>query len=540
MKRNRLFLNVTAAALLATGIFAAANLLSYNLNFRADLTRGGIYSVNPATRKLVSALPAPVVITLYVSRELPGEVAAINDYLRNILRDYEAIGSGRIKVRIVETGNDDSVAKEAVARGVVPVVFDIFAKEKYEQRNGFFGLTIQYKDKTECIPFISNADNLEYDITSRINALVNGIAKRIGFITAGGAKSLESLDPEFVSLLRTQFELTEVGLEPGSKELPDALILLSPSRKFSAAQLYALDRYVSGGGSLFCALDRLDVNLRGFVAVPVEPTGIEDLLAHYGLEVSSALVMDRQSQPMEVARKNNGAVLRNIVQYYPLVSAGSLDRLFPPVAALDFLFLPFVSPVSVTAKDGISTIIARSSPNSWSRPLAAGVASGTRDTPGAFAELNIGPFTDFIKGVPARPDGPYALAVCLQRIFPPYFSAPPKGVVPAPPAPPGQGRIIVVGTSRFVVSDFRMPDSNYIFFMNCAEWLALDPSLIAIRSKATDFAPLDELSASGKAMVKYANILLPPLLAVLAGLAVWRFNLRRRAGNVRKFGSGRK
>ena len=80
-----------------------------------------------------------------------------------------------------------------------------------------------------------------------------------------------------------------------------------------------------------------------------------------------------------------------------------------------------------------------------------------------------------------------------------------------------------------------MPSENYIFFMNCAGWLAQDEALTEIRSKAAGFAPLAEIPASSKTLVKYANILLPPLFTALCGIVLWRLNLRRRARNARFF-----
>ncbi len=537
MKRRNLLLLNSSAALLAAGLYLALNLISCNLNFRLDMTRGGLYSVNTATKKVLAGLDAPAVLTLYASRDLPPQVAVIDDYLRNMLREYEAIGKGKVKVRIIEAANDDAVAKEALERGIQPVVFDIFEKEKYEQREGFFGLAVQYKDKTERIPFIADAGNLEYDITSRINLLQKGITKRLGFVTAGEAKSFNRLDPEFVKHIRTRFDITEVELTPEQKDLPDVLVLLGPSAKFTDAQLYALDRYIAGGGAVFCAPDVLDVNLPAFVATPIAETGLTTLLEHYGVLVSSGLVMDKQSQPIEVARKHNGAMMRNIVQYYPLVSAANLNRQFPPVSGLDSLFLPFTAPLMITTNSGTRTILALSSPDSWVKAASQGPKQKNRNIALVLEVVNLNPFDPFIKEVPAKPTGPYALAVFLERAFTPFYQAPPKGVTAQEPLVSKPGRMIVTGTSRFIVSDFRMPDSNYIFFMNCAEWLAQSDSLIAIRSKTADFTPITELPAGKKSLIKYANITLPPLLAVLAGLVIWRLNLRRRARNRKMFGT---
>lgn len=531
MKRKTFLFGALCAALLGTALYGAANLLSYNLSFRADLTRGKIYSITAGTKQLLAELDAPVILTLYISRELPPQVAVINDYTRNILREYENAGHGKVKIRVFEVSPGDAASREASERGVTPVVFDVFGKEKFEQREGVFGLVLQYKDKTERLPFIAGAENLEYDITSRINILTKKTLKRIGFVTSGGAQGLGALNPDFAKYLRTQFDISELKLDPANAAMPDALMLLGPAEKLAPAELYALDRYVSGGGALLCALDRLDVNLKGFVATPAPDTGLDPLLEHYGVRVSTMLALDTQNRPVEIMRKAEAAVLRNVVQYYPMISAKILNRGFPPSASLSALLLPFASPVYVTARDGSKNYIAGTSRASWLKPRDAG-----RKINGILA-LDISPLSDYIKTLPAKPTGPYPLAASLQKTFTPYFSAPPSGVTaPAVSAAGAKaGRIIVIGTSRFISADFEMPSENYVFFMNCAGWLAQDEALTAIRSKAAGFAPLSEIPAASKTLVKYANILLPPLFTALYGLVMWRLNLRRRARNARLF-----
>jgi hypothetical protein len=55
-----------------------------------------------------------------------------------------------------------------------------------------------------------------------------------------------------------------------------------------------------------------------------------------------------------------------------------------------------------------------------------------------------------------------------------------------------------------------------------------DAGLITIRSKEVAQPPLDQVSDGTKKAVKYANMILPPLLVVAYGLFRWRMRSARR------------
>jgi ABC-type uncharacterized transport system involved in gliding motility auxiliary subunit len=63
---------------------------------------------------------------------------------------------------------------------------------------------------------------------------------------------------------------------------------------------------------------------------------------------------------------------------------------------------------------------------------------------------------------------------------------------------------------------------NLTFFSNIIDYLADDAGLITIRSKNVATPPLDQISDGSKRLLKYTNLIGPPLLIIAYGLLRWR------------------
>jgi hypothetical protein len=90
-------------------------------------------------------------------------------------------------------------------------------------------------------------------------------------------------------------------------------------------------------------------------------------------------------------------------------------------------------------------------------------------------------------------------------------------------------RIVVVGDGDFARDQFMGGSKdNVAFLANMVDYLVDDAGLITIRSKDASFAPLDVVSDGTKKTVKYANLVVPPLLVLLYGVVRWRMRKARK------------
>ncbi|HEX9508680.1 MAG TPA: ABC transporter permease, partial [Myxococcales bacterium] len=75
-----------------------------------------------------------------------------------------------------------------------------------------------------------------------------------------------------------------------------------------------------------------------------------------------------------------------------------------------------------------------------------------------------------------------------------------------------------------------MSRPNQALLLNVADWLLLDPALLAMRTRGLAEAPLQaDISDATRGAVKYGNTLGIPLLLVLYGVVRWRMREARRA-----------
>jgi ABC-type uncharacterized transport system involved in gliding motility auxiliary subunit len=84
----------------------------------------------------------------------------------------------------------------------------------------------------------------------------------------------------------------------------------------------------------------------------------------------------------------------------------------------------------------------------------------------------------------------------------------------------GDGRFVVVGSSRWVTNGFLRFNGNRDLFLNMINWLSSDEDLISIRPKEPTDNRLN-LTARQMSVVEYTSVFMIPLLIVVAGVGVW-------------------
>ncbi|WP_089727296.1 Gldg family protein [Candidatus Thiosymbion oneisti] len=179
---------------LVTGLLAA-NLLAANLWLhqigwaRADITQGRIYSISEATRNYLAQLHEPLLIRGYFSARTHPLLAPLVPQIRDLLREYELAGGGKVQVEFIDPMEEPELEREAGERyGIRPVAFQTASKYQAAVVNSYFDLLVQYGGQHEKLGFrdlIELKDpgagdlevrlrNPEYDITRTIKKLLYG------------------------------------------------------------------------------------------------------------------------------------------------------------------------------------------------------------------------------------------------------------------------------------------------------------------------------------------------------------------------------
>ncbi|GHV81696.1 hypothetical protein AGMMS49991_02540 [Spirochaetia bacterium] len=492
-----------------------ALLISRQLWFRVDLTEHKAYTISEVSRNLYTEIPDQVRITYYVSDRLVA-VHPILGEITDLLREYAARSHGRIRLTV----------RDPVKANMVQVMEELgiegFQIETVEQDQAsvatvYTGILIEYLDKAEVMPLVASLNTLEYDLTSRIRALVRETGRDVGVLIGDAAKQWESDYPYLnQSMVQAGCKVRLIG--PG-EEISDTLpvlVVLGGAEELDEWALYRIDRYIQGGGKVLFALEAVSVNPQTGETRLMMDKGLLSMVSWYGATVQPSLVLDRS------------ALNLNFLVRYPfwvaaLAQNGNPDH--PVSAGFDGADLFWVSPLELTPQKGVEgTILFSSTPDAW---LMTKNFTINPNQSWAFNQEE------------SESRGSKILAAALSGIFPSWFEGVSKPrregsgeTLPDLPAEGRPSRLVVIGdtdlASRYI--EVNRSWRNLDFIIQALGWLSNDDDIIGIRNREGAVGRLDKIVDDQKrsAAMNFArslNVVVIPLVVVALGLLI---ALRRR------------
>lgn len=458
-------------------IVVLINFLSYHLFFRIDLTEGNIYSLSRASIQLTRELPDPVIVKAYVSSELPYPYNNRAKYVRDMLSEYKQRSKGMVRYEIVDPDTREKMV-EAQRNGIAPLQFTEVKEGEFGVKQGYMGLVFLFEDKREILPVIENLSTLEYDITSRIRKIT-----RKQEITVGLSDGHDEIIPHegVMQKMREHYNIRNINLETDSIPFDmRTLLVIGPEGDFSAEATAKIRTFIDRGGAVGFFIDKFEINLEYFFATPLQQPNLDSLIRSFDVNIFPGLVMDKKNETIAIRSQMGFFTMENYVPYplFPKVTDLSKENVI--TKDLEALVLPYVSPL-----DG-GQIIARSSSDSWLRENLKTVNPMDKE--------NFLPFA-----LPNEQKGPFGLITSVT----------------------GDRRLLFVGSARFIDPQF-MTGPGVSFFLNSLDWLTQDEALISIRSKGISERPLREISSGLKSLVRWINMILPPLILIAVGALRWR------------------
>ena len=481
-------------ALLVAGL-VILNLFGRHIGGRLDLTPASAYTLSPATRGIVGHLDDLLTIKLFASAALPPEVAFLKRDVDDLLRDYRTAGGGKVRLVVRDPSADTAAAREARTLGIPPVQFNVVGRGELQVKDGYLGIAVQYAEAVKTIPFVRQANDLEYRLTSDIRALTQKAKPAIGITLArdrsGSAqgRTYNTIQQE----LEQNYTVRTVTLPGDSGTLRDlkALIIAGVPDSVAQADMARLRGFLDSGGGVLLLASGMALSAQPQLPLATaRPVPWNDLLKPYGVSVRSDMAYDLASNEQVAIPVQFGRVL----EPYPLWIRALSTKASPINAEVDAALLPWASTIDTAgAVAGTVTPL-----------LVTSRAAGVRQQ-----EMLLQPSQPFRRDSLAR----RLLAVQIN-----------------PGANPGakaRGRVVVVGSSDFAGDRYtRGGEPSAVFVQNAVDWLAQDEALIAIRSKDRSPPPLVFTSGVLRDVVKYGNVIGIPLLLVGVGAArLWRRRL---------------
>jgi len=327
------------------------------------------------------------------------------------------------------------------------------------------------------------------------NALIKATAKskKVICVTTGhGEKRIAENAPAGFeqaseALKKENFDVKEIKLLEGGGVPADCSSVVVPgaTHAFLPPEVEALDKLLKEGGRLLVLTE------------PHAATGLETLLARYGLKTDNDFIVD--VNPM--SRLLGGSPAAPVIYEY---GAHPITKDFEGLATV-FPTVESVTTVSPAEPDVTTQTLAHTSAQSWGEmgELADRVSfdQGT-DKPGP---LDIAAVAVKKQGGPVvDPNGPA------------------EGAAAAPPA--RETRVVLFGDSDFAANSGLMMAGNKDLFLNTLAWLNERTDLISIRPKNAGAQPVIMSPLQGT-FLRWYSLGLGPIAVMAVGISVF---VRRR------------
>ncbi len=563
-------------------------------------TKGLEYKITSTIRKMNNkistflGLKGKVKVKLFLSsslRQVAGamrmaNLSSIPEKLKNEVDKLNDKYYGKLEFVSLDPATDTEAAQEAKTRNLLTLKWPAFRDPRTGKEtaagSGSAGIVIQYKDRSQQIPLIlveripligtqyriQDVSKLGDAISGVVDSVVD-INEKVGYLSDHGTVPLSSFAAmgqqskpaleNFQKMLSDTYSISRVRMkENGIPDDINCLIIAGPTEPFSDYELYEIDQFLMKGKSLALFLDpfrelqlqqkQYQFNRQGPVYLP-NHTGLEKLLAHYGLSVKNALVLDKKCYKQKLPQIYGGG--EKPIYFAPIIQTAGINEELPFMENIKELITIKAAPIELK-KDTLNDhklqaeTIFSSSPESW---LMKGQIN--------LNPMFIHPPTDETKL------NSYPLAVLVSGKFPSYFAGKPAPIKPGKNTkgtssnkkkkgkaakenspteeitetgaviPLGKpGKLLLIGTSEILkdnVIDKEGNSPNATFAMNIIDALNNRIETAKLRSKVQQFNPLKETSAAVKTTVKVLNIAGLPILVILFGLLVlWRRSVRKR------------
>jgi gliding-associated putative ABC transporter substrate-binding component GldG len=453
---------------------------------RLDLTENKVHSLSQGSERLVGGLEDRMEIVAYFTEDLPEPFNATEQYVRHLLSEYEAASGGKLHVRFVNPDSSDE-REQAEQDGVREVPHQVIGNDSVNVRNGYRGMVIRYLGEREVIPVISQTRGLEYEITQAIRRLVRepmpvGIASGHG--SPEPTKGLGSLRAAL-----PQYELRAVDVNQEIDDELKALLIVSPTERFSDTELRRINQYVMNGGSLGVFGGSTNLDISGFAPTArAVDTGLNELLRPWGMRMESTLIADWRCGRVPM-RTPIGIPIPVSYPPAPIVVFDDDQQEHPAIFRLTQAPMFFASPIRTT--DAFARLngraLGRSSEQSW---LLTG------DT------ISLEPRDPRQWEFSGGSTGPFNMIAAVEGQLPSAFAGASGGEganIEAPERATRSVRVFVAGTGSLLRDEFMPPPEQQqgqmtggiALALNSIDWLTQDQDLIAIRAKNIEDPAID-------------------------------------------------
>lgn len=530
-------------------------------NLEYDLTRSikkviyGFQSVD----SVLASMNEPVHLSIFITPDtLPDWLAEAPATVEKVASDIQA-KSDKFTYQIINPDDPNGpISRDQLYTeyGLQPIAVSLFSADTY-----YFYLVLEVEGKPQVV--YPTGDLSEADFRTAIESALKrsstGFLKVVGLwsppyqpTTNMYGQSQEPLSSFNIiaDSLQDDYEVRSLDLTAEVASDVDVLVVVAP-QNLTDREIFNIDQYLMRGGSLVLAAGNYAIDLDpygGTLILKQVEGNLKEMLAHYGIQVGNALIMDPQNEPfpMPVMRQVGDFQVREIQALdYPFfvdVRQNGMDTKNPIVSNLTAVTINWASPITLDEQlnaNRQTSEFLKSSELSW-------LQTDTNIQP----DFDTYPDTGFPVGDDKQA---YTMAVSLQGAFESFFkgkeipevettgeeaaatpeaeSLPVSGIIEESPE---SARLIVISSGEFVNDTVMNLSTNlsadrYMnslqLVQNAVDWSVEDTELLAIRSRGTTSRVLNQMTEQDESFWEWMNYGLALASLIVIGV-VW--NVRRR------------
>lgn len=365
-------------------VLIALNYVNQSFYERFDLTADKRYTLSKTTKSILSKINKPLFITIYLEGDFPSEFKRLQVETRQYLEELAAENSNVI----INFENPDDQREDLIKKRMMPSQLTVEEDGKLSEAIIFPWAEINYQEKTKVVSLLPNAmaasqeeqlqkaiENLEYLFSDAINSINLKAQKSIALLKGNGELK-DIYQYSFLSEVAKKYKVAKFTLDAVAKNPQqtlqdlsslDLVIITKPTQKFTEAEKFTLDQYITNGGKTLWMLDNVQADQDSLLAsgkmlAYPRDLNLTDLLFSYGIRINTTLVKDLYAAQIALAtgKSGNQTQFQNLDWFYhPLVDGNPNHPITKNVAPVR---LQFANQIDLLKNNIKKTVLLMSSP----------------------------------------------------------------------------------------------------------------------------------------------------------------------------------
>ncbi|AHH08719.1 Gldg family protein [Borrelia anserina] len=276
------------------------------LVFKIDLTKNKAFTISKVTKDLFKNANENIYITYYNSASL-GNYFAFPEQIKNFLTSFADSSSGKVIYREIDA---DKLTTPLEQIGIPSQQIDLRDINQLSILKIYSGIEITYEGKREVLPIVTEISNLEYDLASILDKLINNTKKVLGLVF-GDAK-LKEKHKNFTEIMQKVFktEVKEINLSNEQLNDINGLFIIG-AKEINEKQSQKIDEFIVNNGRALLATSKIDYNPQSPYSTTSIKSELFNLIESYGIKYNDNIILDKRAPSLFLGG--------NFQTYYPWI-----------------------------------------------------------------------------------------------------------------------------------------------------------------------------------------------------------------------------